>query len=215
MKIKIGFITSFAAVAVLAGCASSPTESVSWEKKNGVTIIHHRKRTFEGLVDRIDALGKNGVVSRAEIHVYDVGRYVDANGNMHEAHQIYRVEQSSHPLLMVPKGTHPSGPNTVYTPPNYTPMPNDQRINDAITETKKAKEKLEAEQKEIQNRLAQDNNLRSELQAQIDENERLREQIAAGMNTPKHQDQQQAQSAAEKAAQAAVDPLVQWGQQQQ
>src|SRR5207249_596158 len=135
-------------------------ESVSWEKKKGVTIIHHRRRNPTGLVDRIDALGKNGVVSRAEIHVYDVGRYVDGNGNMHEAHQVYRVAQLSHPLLMLPKGTHPSGPKTVYTPVNYTPMPNDQRINEAILETKKAKEKLEAEQKEIQDRLAQDNNLR-------------------------------------------------------
>jgi hypothetical protein len=57
---------------------------------------------------------------------------------------MYRVAQSSHPLLMLPKGTHSSGPKTVYTPPNYTPMPNDQRINDAIVETKKAKDKLEA-----------------------------------------------------------------------
>ena len=115
---------------------------------------------------------------------------------------------------MLPKGTHPSGPKTVYTPPNYTPMPNDQRINDAITETKKAKEKLEAEQKEIQDRLAQDNNLRGELQQEVEENESLKEQIAAGMSTPKHGDrqQQQPQSDAEKAAQAAVDPLVQWGE---
>jgi hypothetical protein len=153
-------------------------------------------------------------VSRAEIHVYDVGRYVDGNGNLHEAHQIYRVAQSSHPLLMLPKGVHSSGPKTLYTPPNYTPMPNDQRINDAILEAKKAKEKLEAEQKQIQDRLAQDNNLRGELQAQIDENERLRAQIEAGMNTPKHGGQQP-QSEAEKAAQAAVDPLVQWGKNQQ
>jgi hypothetical protein len=35
------------------------------------------------------------------------------------------------------------------------------------------------------------------------------------MNTPKHEDQQQAQSAAEKAAQAGVDPLLQWGKEQQ
>jgi hypothetical protein len=213
MKIKTGFIINLAAVVSFAGCASTPKESVSWEKKKGVTIIHHRSHTSKGLVDQIDALGKNGAVSRAEIHVYDVGRYVDASGNMHEAHQIYRVAESSHPLLLLPKGVHSSGPKTVYTPPNYTPMPNDQRINDAILEAKKAKEKLEAEQKQIQDRLAQDNNLRGELQAQIDENERLKAQIAAGMSTPKHGDQQQSQSDAEKAAQAAVDPLVRWGQQ--
>jgi hypothetical protein len=156
-------------------------------------------------------------VSRAEIHVYDVGRYVDPNGNMHEAHQMYRVAQSAHPLLMLPKGTHPTGPRTVYAPPNYTPMPNDQRINDAITEARNAKEKLEAERKQIEDRLAQDNNLRGELQAQIDENERLRAQIDAGMSARKHSEQSPTptQTDAEKAAQAAVDPLVQWAEKQQ
>jgi len=106
VKIKIGFITSFAVVIALGGCATTK-ESVSWESKKGVTVVHHRSRTSSGLVDRIDALGKDGVVSRAEIHVYDVGRYVDPNGNTHEAHQMYRVAQSAHPLLMLPKGTHP------------------------------------------------------------------------------------------------------------
>ena len=117
MKIKIGFITSFAVVIALGGCATTK-ESVSWESKKGVTVVHHRSRTSSGMVDRIDALGKNGVVSRAEIHVYDVGRYIDSNENTHEAHQIYRVAQSPRPLLTLPKGTHPTGPRTVYTPPN-------------------------------------------------------------------------------------------------
>jgi uncharacterized protein YhaN len=96
-------------------------------------------------------------------------------------------------------------------------MPNDQRINDGITEIRKAKEKLEAERKQIEDRLAQDNNLRGELQAQIDENERLRAQIDAGMSTRKHSEQSAtpAQTDAEKAAQAAVDPLLQWGEKQQ
>jgi hypothetical protein len=216
VKIKIAFISSFVVVIALGGCATTK-ESVSWEKKNGVTIVHHRSRTSSDLVDRIDALGKNGIVSRAEIHVYDVGRYVDSSGNMHEAHQIYRVAQSSHPLLMLPKGTHPTGPRTVFTPPNYTAMPNDQRINDAITEARKAKGKLEAEEKQIENRLSQDNNLRGELQAQIDEKERLRAQIDAGMSATRHGEQSaaQPQTESEKAAQAAVDPLVQWGREHQ
>jgi hypothetical protein len=216
VKIKIAFITSFAVVITLDSCATNK-ESVSWEKKKGVTIVHHRSRISSGLVDRIDALGENGVVTRAEIHVYDVGRYVDSSGNMHEAHQMYRVVQPSHPLLILPKGTHPTGPRTVYTPPNYTPTPNDQRISDAITEARKAKEKLETEQKQIEGRLAEDNNLRGELQVQIDENERLRAQIDAGMSAAKHSEQSGATAPtdAEKAAQAAVDPLVQWGEKQQ
>ena len=68
-------------------------------------------------------------------------------------------------------------------------------------------------ERQVQQRLNEDNNLRGALQAQIDENERLKAQIEAGMST-KHGDQP-AQTDAEKAAQAAVDPLVQWGQQTQ
>jgi hypothetical protein len=175
--------------------------------------VHHRQHTGSGLVDRIEAINLQGVVSQAEVKVYDVGRYVDANGNVHEAHRMYRVAQSSHPILSLPKGTHATGPRTVYTPPNYTPPPNDQRINDAVSEANTAKEKLEAAQKQVEQRLNEDNNLRGELQAQIDENERLKAQIEAGMST-KHGDQA-SQTDAEKAAAAAVDPLVQWGKQVQ
>src|SRR4029077_4701903 len=120
------------------------------------------------------------------IKVYDVGRLVDSSGNVQEAHRMYRVEKTKSPNLMLPKSTHPTGPRTALTPPNYTPMPNDQRIADAVAEANKAKEKLEAATKEVQSRLQQDNVLRGELQDQIDENQRLRDQLNAGMNTPKH-----------------------------
>ena len=81
-----------------------------------------------------------------------------------------------------------------------------------VAEAKLAKERLEAAAKQVQERLKEDNNLRGELQAQIDENQRLQDQINAGMNTPKHSEQAPPQSDAQKAAEAAVDPLVQWGQ---
>jgi hypothetical protein len=201
-----------AGLCYLAGCASVP-ESVTTEHKGKVLIVHHRRQTNGGLVDRIEAINSKGVVSQAEVKVYDVGRYVDSNGNIHEAHQMYRVAQSAHAILSLPKGTHATGPRTVYTPPNYTPPPNDQRINDAVSEANKAKEKLEAAQKQVEQRLSEDNNLRGELQAQIDENERLKAQIEAGMST-KHGDQSP-QTDAERAAAAAVDPLVEWGVKQQ
>ena len=213
MKKRVLLAICLVGLCHLTACSTTQQESVSFEKKKGVTIVHHRRRTSSGLVDRIDALRKNGVVSSAEIHVYDVGRYIDSNGNIHEAHHIYRVAQSSHPILSLPKGTHPSGPRTVYTPPNYTPPPNDQRISDAVSEANKAKEKLEAAQKQVKQRLNEDNNLRGALQHEIDENERLKAQIEAGMST-KHGDQAP-QTDAEKAAAAAVDPLVQWGVKQQ
>jgi hypothetical protein len=128
---------------------------------------------------------------------------------------MYRVEQSQRPNLMLPKSTHPTGPRAALTPPNYTPMPNDQRIGDAVAEANKAKEKLEAATKEVQSRLQQDNVLRGELQDQIDENQRLRDQLNAGMNTPKHGGQQQSQSDAEKAVRSGVDSLAAWGKQVQ
>jgi len=207
MKKRALLLIGLVGLCHLTSCSTQ--ESVSFEKKKGVIIVHHRRRTSSGLVDRIDTLGKNGVVSSAEIHVYDVGRYVDSTGNIHEAHQMYRVAQSSHPLLMLPKATHPSGPRTVYTPPNYTPMPKDQRINDAVAEANKAKGQLETAKKQVQQRLNDDNNLRGALQAEIDENERLKLQIEAGMSA-KHGDQP-AQTDAEKAPQAATDSLIKWG----
>jgi hypothetical protein len=101
----------------------------------------------------------------------------------------------------------------VYTPANYTPPPKDQRIKDAVDEANRAKEKLQAAEKQVQERLNQDNNLRGELQAQVDENERLKAQIEAGMSS-KHGDQPK-QSDAQKAAQADLDQLIQWGKGQQ
>jgi len=201
------------AVVSIAGCASTP-ESVTTEHKGKVTIVHHRRRTSNGLVDKIEAINPNGVVTQAEVHVYDIGRLPRGDNGVEEAHRYYRVVQSQRLNLMLPQGTHLTGPRTVYTPPNYVPAPKDQRINDAVGEAKQAKEKLEAAAKQVEDRLKEDNALREELQAQIDENQRLQNQINAGFATPQHSPTPRAspQSDAEKAAQAAVDPLVQWGQ---
>lgn len=211
MQIKLlVFIISAAA---LAGCAAPSYQSVTIEKKGKVTIVHHRRKTSNGAVDHIEAISASGAYSSADIHVYDVGRLVDSSGNVHEAHRMYRLEQSARPNLMLPKPTHPTGPRSVYTPTNYTPMPNDQRISDAVAEANKAKQRLDAATKEVQTRLQQDNALRGQLQDQIDENQQLRDQLNAGMATPKHQPQ--GQSDAEKAAQSSTDPLAAWGRQVQ
>jgi hypothetical protein len=212
---RINHLVLSISLAVLSGCAATGPESVTVEKHKGVTVVHHRRHTGNGAVDRIEAISASGAYSSAEIKVYDVGRLVDSSGNVQEAHRMYRVEQSQRPNLMLPKSTHPTGPRTALSPPNYTPMPNDQRIADAVAEANKAKEKLEAATKEVQSRLQQDNVLRGELQDQIDENQRLRDQLNAGMNTPKHGGQQQSQSDAEKAARSGVDSLAAWGKQVQ
>jgi len=197
----------------MAGCASTP-KSVTTEHKGKVTIVHHRRRTNNGLVDKIEAINPNGIVTQAEVHVYDIGRLPHGQYGMDEAHRYYRVVQSQRLNLMLPQGTHPTGPRTVYTPPNYVPPPKDQRITDAIAQAKEAKEKLEAAARQVEDRLKEDNNLRGELQAQIAENQRLQEQINAGFATPQHSPTPRPAplSDAEKAAQAAVDPLIQWGQ---
>jgi hypothetical protein len=174
-------------------------------------IVHHRRRTNNGLVDKIEAINPSGVVTQAEVHVYDIGRLPHGDSGIDEAHRYYRIVQSERPNLMPPKATHSTGPRTVYAPPNYVPPPKDQRINDAVAEAKRAKEKLEAAEKQVQERLKEDNNLRGELQAQIDENQRLQDEINAGMNTPKHT-QPAPKTDAQRAAEATVDPLVQWGQ---
>jgi hypothetical protein len=210
MKIK-HLVLSISLMA-LASCATRP-EAVSVEKHKGVTVVHHRRHISNGAVDRIEAISATGAYSQAEIHVCDVGRLVDANGNVQEAHRIYRTVQSLRPSLMLPRNTHPTGPRTVLTAPNYMPPPKDQRINDAITEAKAAKERLDAAAKKIEGRVAEDNALRGELQDQIDENQRLRNELNAAMNTPKHQ--AQAPSDAEKAAQSNVDSLAAWGKQVQ
>jgi hypothetical protein len=199
----------------LAGCSTTHQESVTFERKKGVTIVHHRSRTSHGLVDRIDTLSRSGIVSRAEIHVYDLGRLPHGESGMDEAHRYYRVVQSEHFDLRLPHSTlHPTGPKTALSPPTYSPPPKDQRISDAVAEAKRAKEKLEAAAKQVQDRLQEDNSLRGELQAQIEENQRLQDQINAGFATPQRSSAPRSSTAsdAEKAAQAAVDPLVQWGQ---
>jgi peptidoglycan hydrolase CwlO-like protein len=204
------FIISGLAILSLAGCAAGP-ESVTTEHKGKVTLVHHRRRTSSGLVDKIEAISAKGVVTQAEIHVYDVGRLPRGDNGMDEAHRYYRVVQSERLKLMLPRGAQTTGPKTVFAPPNYTPAPKDQRINDAVSEAKKAKEKLEAAAAQVQDRLKEDNNLRGELQAEIDENQRLQDQINAGFNTPQHE-KPAPQTEAQKAAESAIDPLVQWGQ---
>jgi hypothetical protein len=203
-------VISLLAVA-MAGCASAP-ESVSTEHKGKVLIVHHRRRTGNGLVDRIEAVNAKGLVTTAEVHVYDIGRLPHGENGIDEAHRYYRVVQSQRPDLMLPKRVS-SGPRTVLAPPNYVPLAKDQRVNDAVAQALAAKDKLEAAAKEVEDRLKEDNTLRNELQAQIEENQRLQSQINAGFSTHAQAGSTPASTDAQKAAETAVDPLVQWGAQ--
>src|SRR5208282_5268984 len=194
-----------------AGCASAPHETVTIEKKKGVTLIHHRSLVGNGAKDRIEAVSANGSYSQAEIHVFDIGRYVDSSGNVHDAHRLYRTVQSQRPNLMLPRKVT-GGPRTVYTPPNYVPPPQDQRITDAVSEAQAAKQKLDDASKRMNERLAEDNTLKGQLQDQISENQALQDKLNAAMATPQHT-APPAETDAQKAAESSTSALKAWGQQ--
>jgi hypothetical protein len=196
----------------LAGCAANQPESTSVEHKGKLTIVHHRRRVGNGAVDRIEAINAKGVVTTAEVHVYDVGRYVDGSGNIHEAHSVYRVVQSQRPNLMLPR-TVSGGPRSIYAPPNYVPPPNDQRINDAVAEAEQAKQRLDDATKRLNERLAQDNALARQLGDAQAANASLQEQLDASM-AAKQKSNPAPETDAEKAAQdaTAVNALKAWGQ---
>jgi hypothetical protein len=62
-KMTRSFTISGLAILSLAGCAAGP-ESVTTEHKGKVTLVHHRRRTLKGLVDKIEAISAKGVVTR-------------------------------------------------------------------------------------------------------------------------------------------------------
>jgi len=205
-------VVSLTAVA-FSGCATK--ETTYWEHgKKGTVIVHHVRKTQNGTSDRTEKLTTK-VIEPGQIHVYDLGRLPDGNGGMAEAHRYYRVEQSETlDLRLTPANKlKPTGPRTVFTPPTYSPLPKDQRINDAVADANQAKEKLDEARGKIEQQLASDNNLRGELQTAIDDNQKLHDQLSAAMSTPQRSPSNgPAQSDASKAGQAAgSDPLAQWG----
>jgi hypothetical protein len=194
---------------LLAGCANDGHwQTVTMEHKNGLTIIHHRKRGHDGAIDHIETINAKGVVTEAEVHVYDLGRLPDGNGGVHEAHRFYKTVQDSYPRLDLGSKTS-SGPRTVYTPPNYVPPPQDQRINDAVTEARQAKQKLDETQQKIADRISEDNVLRGEVQNEKDENQKLRDQLRTQLNGA--MDAHAKPTEAQQAAEGDVDALKKWG----
>jgi hypothetical protein len=194
----------------LAGCPTKDTATF-WEKgKHGTVIVHHVHKNHKGTTDRTEELTAKAA-DPAWIHTYDLGRMPDGNDGMHEAHRYYVVTQSEHVNLMLPPASklHPTGPRSVYTPPNYTPMPKDQRINDAVSEAHQAKDKLDEARGKIEQQMSQDNNLRGALQDQIDENERLQQQLNAAMSA--QHSPVPASGGQTDTSKAGPDPLAQWG----
>jgi hypothetical protein len=215
-KIKRDSIISFLALcALFTSCASAQKESISVEKKKGgVTIVHHRAKTSYGARDRIEAINAKGVVTQAEVKVYDVGRMPDGHGGMREASRYYRIVKSSTFDLRLPakSGNTASGPKTVFTPPNYSPPPYDQRVDDAVESARQAKAKLDEQQRILAAQIDKDNVLRGQLETQISANQLLADQLKAAFNTQKAA-KLAPETDAQKAADGATDSLENWGKQ--
>jgi hypothetical protein len=188
-KIKRDSIISFLALcALFTSCASAQKETITVEKKKGgVTVVHHRSKTSYGARDRIEAINARGVLTQAEVKVYDVGRMPDGHGGMREAGRYYRIVKSpTFDLRLPPKSSNlASGPKTIFTPPNYSPPPNDQRVDDAVESARQAKAKLDEQQKVLAEQINKDNVLRGQLERQIDNNQRLADQLKAAFDTQK------------------------------
>jgi hypothetical protein len=140
---------------------------------------------------------------------------------MHEAHEYYRVVQTETFDLRLPaKGSVrvSRGPKTVFTPPTYSPPPQSQRINDAVADAMEAKNQLDKARGKIDEQLVNDNNLRGELEALAEQNQRLQDQVntalAMGKSAPVASPSPTS-AAAQPGVQAgsqAADSLAQWGQ---
>jgi hypothetical protein len=152
-----------------------------------------------------------------------MGRTVNKDGDLVEAHREHRVVQSAHWNLNFPwfhKNQPTQGPKSVYLPPNYKPIPNDQRINDMLAEMQKAKEDLQAATAQVKQRLAADNPLLAQIaQQQQQEKEDLRQKLnaALGLNQESQPSspsvpgpQSPAAKAGEAAANSSDSPLATW-----
>lgn len=219
---QFGLVTSFALC--LVGCANQAPVTY-WEKnkKTNKIVVHHVTRSFGRVHDRTEELSAK-VVTPSEIHVYDVGRLPDGNGGMSEAHRFYRVVQSERFDLRLPEtdknwkyGPKPTGPKKSFYAPTYTPPPQSERITDAANraqekerQAQEAKKQLEDATGKIKERLNDDNNLREELQNELEANEELKRQIDKGVDGSFSAHHAPATSAT---PQRANDPLAQWGTQ--
>ncbi len=196
-------------LSALCLCSCANHETVTTEHRGKTTVVHHKRKVSNGTVDRIEAIDANGIVTSAEVHVFDIGRLPDGNGGVHEAHRFYQVVSDAHPNLNLPKKVS-SGPRTAFASPNYSPMPTDQRVTDAVAEAQAAKDKLEDARLGIEKRLSEDSNLRGQLQEVEDRNQQLSDQLSAAMSAGTRKPIQPTE--AEK---AANDQLANWGKSQQ
>lgn len=225
------FVTVISLLALSeAGCASSRQRELAfWEPHTLFPAVHGKKsRKTEAVASVRERRPKalplkgqppyKGLRSGAEVAAYDVGNTVDAEGNLVGAHRVYRVVKSSGWRLRFPWSKRPAteGPRDVYLPPNYRPVPMDQRIKDELAELEKAKRELQEATAAVREKLSEADPLKDKIAQEEDEKQQLRAQLnqalgikadaagaAAAPGSP---------GAAGAAAADANDPLRTWGQ---
>src|SRR5271165_4814257 len=141
-----------------------------------------------------------------------------AGGNLSRMHKTEETAKESRLNFMyshLRNRTLASGPKTVFTPPNYSPPPNDQRVDDAVESARQAKAKLDEQQKVLAEQINKDNALRGQLETQITANQLLADQLKAAFDTQKQVKRQDnaPETDAQKAAEGAADGLADWGKQ--
>jgi hypothetical protein len=85
-------------------------------------------------------------------------------------------------------------------------------VDDAVESARQAKAKLDEQQKVLAEQINKDNVLRGQLETQIDNNQRLADQLKAAFDTQKAA-KPAPETDAQKAAEGAADTLADWGKQ--
>jgi hypothetical protein len=206
---------SLLTLSAFASCAAAPVITKIDKKKNGVTVVHHISKAKGYARDRMVGINSKGaVVSQAEVKVYDVGRLPDGHGGMREASRYYQIVHSATWDLRLPKkgSDLANGPKTIFTPPNYSEPPNDQRVSDAVADAQEAKRKLDEKTSQLSQSIDQTNVMKGELQDQIDRAQQLANQLKAAFHTepPKAKPETDAEKAA---ANVGTDSLADFGKQ--
>ena len=155
--------------------------------------------------------------TRPEVAAYDVGAHADAQGNLVGPHRVYRVVESPHWRLRFPwsRGEETFGPKGAYLPPNYRPVPLDQRMKDELADLEKAKRELQDAAAEVHQKLQEADPLKERLAQLEEENRQLKAQQvnkALGVKTPNGPSAPSSSgpAAAGEAAADANDPLKNW-----
>ena len=132
-------ILTFSAANLLAGCTHERGPLIGWPgtkprpQGDGKQIVCDHPRPMPQIYGINRVAYTSGVRVPDDVHAYAVGRMPRGQDGMDEAHTYYRIEQTAHWDVRLPRRRVPTtGPVAVYNPPTYVPPPHDQRVRDAV-----------------------------------------------------------------------------------